>query len=121
MDDHVAFDVVRQIATALPDVEESTTYRAPSFKVRGKVFACQPVHRSAEPDSLAVWIGVDQRAELIRADPGVYYLTEHYVDHPIVLVRISRIHRDSLRDLLGMAWHFVSEKKKRTRKQATID
>jgi hypothetical protein len=33
----INFDLVRQIALALPDVEESTTYGAPSVKVRGKL------------------------------------------------------------------------------------
>jgi hypothetical protein len=52
---------------------------------------------------------------LIAADPGVYYVTDHYANYPTVLVRLSRIHRDSLRDLLGMAWHFVAAKSKRHR------
>jgi hypothetical protein len=56
-------------------------------------------------------IGFDQRAALLAADPGVYYVTDHCVNYPTVLVRLSRIHRDALRDLLGMAWLFVSAKK----------
>ena len=46
-------------------------------------------------------------------DPGVYYVTDHYVNYPTVLVRLSRIHRDALRDLLGMAWLFVTAKTSR--------
>jgi putative YjhG/YagF family dehydratase len=45
---------------------------------------------------------------------SVYYVTDHYVNYPTVLVRLSRIDRDSLRDLLGMAWRFVSSKTKRS-------
>ena len=33
----------------------------------------------------------------------MYYLTDHYVNYPVVLVRLSRIHLDALKDLLGMA------------------
>jgi hypothetical protein len=55
----------------------------------------------------------DQRAELMAAEPEVYYVTDHYVNYPTVLVRLSRIHRDSLRDLLKMAWLFVTSKNKR--------
>ena len=93
----VDFDVVRKIATALPDVEESTIHGAPSLKVRGRLLACPALHKSAEPNSLAVRIGLDQRAELMAAEPGVYYLTDHYVNYPTVLVRLSQIDRDSLR------------------------
>ena len=46
----------------------------------------------------------------MAADPDVYYLKDHYVNYPCVLVRLSRIHPDALRDLLGMAWRFVTAK-----------
>ena len=101
---------------ALPDVEEGTSYGSPSLKVGGKMFTCLPVHRSAEPDSLAVRIDFDQRDELMAAEPDTYYLTDHYVNYPVVLVRLSRIHRDALRDLLLMSWRFISANSKRRRK-----
>jgi hypothetical protein len=106
----IDFDTVRRIALSLSDVEESTIYRSPALKVRGKLLACIPIHKSAEPDSVAVRIGFDRRAELMAAAPDVYYLTDHYMNYPVVLVRLSRIHPDALRDLLGMAWRFVTAK-----------
>jgi hypothetical protein len=58
----------------------------------------------------------DQRAELLLEAPEVYYLRDHYKDYPVVLVRLSRIDTDALRDLLRGAWHFVGSttKAKRT-------
>jgi hypothetical protein len=50
---------------------------------------------------------------LIAANPDTYYLTDHYVNYPVVLVRLSRVHPDALRDLLLMAWRFVSTRGKR--------
>jgi hypothetical protein len=100
-------DVVRKIALALPDVEETTARGVLSFKAHGKLVVWTPTHKTAEANSLAVRIGFDQRAELIATEPGIYYVPDHYVNYPTVLVRLSRIHRDSLRDLLGMAWQFV--------------
>ena len=108
----IDFDSVREIALALPDVEESTIHGASSLKVRGRLLTCPALHRSAEPNTLAVRIDFDQRAELIAAEPSVYYVTDHYVNNPTVLVRLSRIDLNSLRDLLGMAWRFVSAKTK---------
>jgi len=46
----------------------------------------------------------------MAAAPDVYYLTDHYLYNLVVLVRLSRIHPDALRDLLGMAWRFVTAK-----------
>jgi hypothetical protein len=108
-----SFDTVRQMGLALPDVEEGTVYGSPALKVGGKMFACLAIHRSAEPDSLAVRIDFDQREELMAADPKTYYLTDHYVNYPVVLVRLSRVNHDALRDLLLMGWRFVSTGVKR--------
>ena len=107
----IGFDVVRAIAFELPGVSESTIHGAPSLKVRGKLLACPAIHKSAEANTLAVRIPVDQREELIAAEPSVYYVTDHYVKYPTVLVRLSRIDRTSLKDLLKMSWHFVSTKR----------
>jgi hypothetical protein len=106
----IDFDTVRKIALGLSDVEESTAYGASAFKVRGKLLACTPVNKSAEPDSLMVRIDFAHRAELLAASPDVYYLPDHYVNYPSVLVRLARIHPDALQDLLGMAWRFVTAK-----------
>ena len=107
------FNVVREIAMTLPGVEDSTIHGAPSLNVRGRLLTCPALHRSAESNTLAVRIAVETRAELMAADPNVYYVTDHYLKHPTVLVRLSRIRTDALRDLLGMAWLFVSAKTKR--------
>jgi len=50
----INFDTVRRIGLALPGVEDSTAYGRLALKVRGKLLACVPTHRSAEPDSLVV-------------------------------------------------------------------
>ena len=109
----VSFDTVRELGLALPEVEEGTTYGSPALKVGGKMFACLAVHRSADPDSLVLRLDFDQRDELIAADPKTYYLTDHYVNYPVVLVRLARVRPDALRDLLLMAWRFVSASGKR--------
>jgi hypothetical protein len=104
----ISFDTVRKIGLALPGVEERTAYGAPALKVHEKLLACIPTHRSAEPGSLAVRVGFDDRAELLAAAPDVYYMTDHYLNYSAVLVRLSRVTPDVLRDLLGMAHKFVT-------------
>jgi hypothetical protein len=109
----INFDTVRKIGLALPGVQASTAYGSPALKVRGKLLACVPSHRSAEPASLVVRVGLDDRAELLAADPGVYYVTDHYLNYTSVLVRLSRVTPDVLRDLLGMAHKFVTARRAR--------
>jgi hypothetical protein len=78
----IDFDVVREIAVALPDVKESTIHGAPLLKARGRLLTCPALHSSAEPNSLMVRIDFERRAELMKAEPDVYYLTNHYANHP---------------------------------------
>jgi len=104
----INFDTVREIGLALPGVQGSTAYGSPALKVHGKLLACVPSHRSAEPGSLVVRVGFDDRAELLAADPNVYYVTDHYLNYSSVLVRLSRVTPDVLRDLLGMAHKFMT-------------
>ena len=111
----IDFDVVREIAMALPEVEESSLHGTPSLTVSGRLWTCPAIHRSAEPNSLAVRIGFDQRAELMTAEPSFYYVTNHYVNYPTVLVRMDQIDRKALTMLLSLAWRFVSSKTKARR------
>jgi len=109
----VTFDMVREIGLALPEVEEGTMYGSPALKVHGKLLTCLAIHKSAEPQTLAVRIDFDQRAGLLADEPETYYVTDHYVNYPVVLVRLTRIRIDQLRDLLGSAWRFVTAQKSR--------
>src|SRR5689334_8927274 len=111
----MSFATVRRLAADLPGVESGTTHGSPALKIDGKLLTCLAIHKSAEPDTLAARIGFDARAQLIAAEPDIYYLTDHYVDYPVVLVRLSQIHPGALRDLLQMSWQFVAG---RTKKRA---
>src|ERR1022692_1231594 len=104
----IDFDTVRKIGPTLPGVEEGTAYGFPALKVHGKILACVPANRSAETGSLVVRVDFEDRAELLAAAPDVYYVTDHYLEYSAVLVRLSRVTPDVLRDLLGMAHKFVT-------------
>jgi hypothetical protein len=108
----VTFDNVRKLALSLPGAEEGTMYGGVAFRVGGRMFACQPTHRSAEPDSLVVRIDFEQRDELLRIEPDTYYIKEHYLGYPSILVRLSRVHPDALSGLLRTAYNFVGSKSK---------
>jgi hypothetical protein len=71
------------------------------------MFVCMASHKSAEPNTLVAHVGFEERNALIAADPETYYLKDHYLSHPSVLVRLSRIRPDALQDLLLKAWRFV--------------
>lgn len=112
----IDFDVVKQIARTLPDVEEHTSPRGTGFTVRGKLVACQAIHKSAEPGSLMVRVGFTEREFLLAAEPDRYYLTDHYRGYPAVLVRLSKVSRKALRERLEGAVKFVGARRPRARR-----
>jgi hypothetical protein len=112
------FDTVRIVGLALPDVEATTKYDgSPVLKVGGAFMAGLATHRSAEPETIVVRADLDERKCLLEDAPETYYLTDYYRKHPVVLVRLSHIDRDALRDLLSVAWRLTlpkARKRKRT-------
>jgi hypothetical protein len=116
----VTFDVVREIGLALPDVVASTMYGSPALKLHGNLLTCMAIHKSVEPETLVVCIDFEQRAALLTEAPETYYLTDHYVNYPSVLVRLPRILVDQLRDLLRSAWRFVAAQKPRTTSRRSV-
>jgi hypothetical protein len=103
----ITFDIVRKIALEFPDLEESTMYGSPAIKLGKRLVACIPSHKSAEPGSLAVRTDFDQRPALLSEEPKTYYLTDHYANHPVVLVSLARMQQDQLCDYIPAARHCV--------------
>ena len=104
----IDFEAVRKIALELPETQDASAHGSLAIKVRGKLMTCVAINKSAEPGSLAIRVDFDQRADLVAAAPDVYYFTDHYAPYPMVLVRLSRINPDALRDLLRASWRFVT-------------
>jgi hypothetical protein len=104
----VTFQAVRKAALSLDGVEEGTSYGTAAFRVKGELFARQ--HQDME--SLVLRADFEQRTELITADPGTHYITDHYLKYEWVLVRMARVHPDALRDLLRMACRFAVANKR---------
>jgi hypothetical protein len=104
----VTFEDVASIGCKLAGVERTMAWGQPALKVRGKMFVCMAAHRSAEPNSLVVMMDLADRDALIADAPGTYYLKDHYLNHPCVLVRLSRMGHDALRDVVVGAYQFVS-------------
>ena len=110
-----SFKTVESIARTLPGVEVTTTWGQPTLKVRGKMFVCIASHKSAEPNTLVVMMDFADRDALVEDDPDTYYLKEHYLNYPCVLVRLSRVRADALRDLITGAYRFVSARVRKRR------
>src|SRR5262245_44868088 len=89
----VTFATVRELALALPEAKEGTSYGTPAFFVRSKLFARK--HQSG--DVLVIKIDLGERARRMAADPTTFFITDHYRNYPMMLVRLSSAYEDDLR------------------------
>ena len=96
----VTWETVRDLALALPEVEEGKSYGTPAFRIRGKLFA--RLHDSGE--AVVVKIEREERALRMKPDPEAFYITDHYLAYPWMLVRMAAVEPDVLRELLEEAW-----------------
>jgi hypothetical protein len=112
-----AFEPVRRAATGLPEVEESTSYGTPSLKVRGKFLT----RLKEDGETIVLRVDFDSRDAMIRVQPDVFYITDHYRDYPTVLVRLKAVNRTQLRELLADAWRLVAPRSLVAKKSAAAD
>ena len=98
------FETVRTVGLTLPGVEAATKYDgSPVLKVGGCFMAGLAMDPSAEPETLVVRADLEEREWLIEDAPETYYLTDYHRRYPVVLVRLARIDREALRDLLSVS------------------
>lgn len=104
-----AFAPVRRAAAKLPGVEESTSYGTPALKVGGKMLA----RLKEDGASIVVRMDFDSRDLLLKTQPEIFYLTDHYLGYPAVLVRLAATSPTRLRSILADAWELVAPKARR--------
>ena len=49
-------------------------------------------------------VNLDARELLLQADPSSLFVTDHYRDHPWILVRLRSVSRTLLSEVLEQAW-----------------
>jgi hypothetical protein len=100
-------DDVRRLALALPETSEKPCYGTPGFYVRKKLFA--RIRNDAE--TVMVKVDMGERELLLAAEPETFFITDHYRDWPSVLVRLSAIDAEELREVLTDSWLIAAPKR----------
>ena len=102
------WDDVRELALALPEVEETTSWGKPTFKVHKKWFACESSH---ERGALVLKCDEEELPYMLEARPDVFWLTPHYEGWKLVLVHVDAIDREELTARLEDAWAIAAPKR----------
>ena len=100
----VSFPEVSKLGRALRGVTESTSYGTPALKVGGKLFA----RLKEDGETLVLRMDFVNRDLLLRAEPDLFFLTDHYLNYPWILLRLTRVTSKRLAELLEDAWRLVA-------------
>jgi hypothetical protein len=111
------WDDVRELALAMPGVEEAISRGTPVWRARKMLVWERPMRkRDIEelgddlPDGPVMGAAVADEGEkraLLQGEPGIFFTTHHFDGHPIVLVRLDNITRDRLAEVIADAWSAV--------------
>lgn len=95
-----ALDDIVRFALSLPEVVESTSYGQPAMK-RGErlIFALR-----RDLETLSLVCGFEERAALMEAHPETFFITDHYLNWPSVVVRLRNVKPPVLRKAVKAAW-----------------
>ncbi len=108
-----------KIVLALPGTEASPRPRSgwrrntrpfgtPSVRVCGKILSRW---RTEAEGGLAIRCDFLDRQILLQSQPDVFFLTDHYVNYPMILVRIELASREVITDVTERAWRFIAPAK----------
>jgi hypothetical protein len=97
--------VVRE-ALALPEVCESTSYGTSALKVRTKLM----IRLKEDGETIVIRTTWEGRERLMTLHPESFFLTDHYVGHPWVLLRLKRASLAVFKPALVAAWRLCASK-----------
>ena len=100
---------IRRAVSAIPGVEEGTSYGTPAWRHRGKLLA--RLHQDGQ--SIVLKVGNETRDHLLQADPQTFFITDHYIGYPTVLARLDRLNAADLKKLLVRAMEGTARPRRR--------
>jgi hypothetical protein len=89
---------VSVIALALPGVVAATSYGTPAFKVNKKLMA------RLKEDGKTLVVYTFDRDRWMKRNPETFFITDHYKDHPLMLIDLASVKKKELQELLLASW-----------------
>jgi hypothetical protein len=103
----------RKIALSLDGATEGPYFGKPAIFVAEKFLT--RVH--TQEDAVVLNIGsMEMRDVMLEAEPGLFYITDHYKSFPYLLARLSKLDRTTLKDLLNARLLRIEAKTKKKKR-----
>jgi hypothetical protein len=98
-------DIIRSIVSSLPAVEEYTCLGTPAFRIKKKLLA------RIQEDGETIAIRCQDRDIWMKANPKVFFITDHFRNYAYVLIRLSLVNKKDLATLFTNGWRDIAPKK----------
>jgi hypothetical protein len=95
------------MALALPGVQEGPCHGTPAFYVRRKLM----LRLWEDGETLFLKYPKEKRAALIRGNPDVFSVTDHYRNYSAVLINLLAVNRELLGRMIEGAWRMQASRK----------
>ena len=103
----LSFGDIAVIAGRFPGVVETTSYGTRALKV-GKTLLAR---LKEDGETLVLKMDIVSRDFVLREQPAVFFMTDHYRDYPYVLVRLAALETGQAKELLEDAWRLSAPKR----------
>jgi len=105
-----------KIALAIPGTEEVLWFKKPAVFLHGQFLT--KVHDKEDAMALRV-SSMEMRDMMLEAEPGLFYITDHYRNFPFILARLAALTPKLLKEILaGRAAQLAEKPAKKARKPA---
>jgi hypothetical protein len=98
IDAFIYLEKLRSLVQPLPGVTEASCYGTPGFYVNKKLFA------RLKEDGETLVIYTEERDKWMKKAPSIYFITDHYLNYPTMLIRLSKSGQKELQALLVASW-----------------
>jgi hypothetical protein len=105
IDAFVHIDRLRKIVGALPGTSEGSSYGTPGFYVGKKLM----IRLKEDGQTLVVRTG--ERENWMKMYPAVFFITDHYLNYPAMLINLKKAKEKDLQVLIENAWRMQATKK----------
>ena len=99
---------VKQVALSFAGAVEKPSHGRPAYFIHKTFFT----RLRAEDSSVVMRVdSIEQRDMMLELDPATYFITDHYKDWPVILVRLAKITPTELKTMLERRWRQIAPKK----------
>ncbi len=92
-------DQIVDFTLKLKDVVESTSYGKPALKRGDKL-----IFARRDEETLSLTCSFEERAVLLAGHPETFFITDHYLNWPAVVVRLAAARKPVLQSAVKASW-----------------